>query len=197
MLHTALRVARTALRAVPDGSATTGTGKAESMDQYPGSPTRIAVIGIGNDHRRDDGVGWVVAAELAGRRLPHGVTVFRTDGEPTRLISAWEGAQRAIVVDAARSHPSRPGRIHRLRLPEELPSGPFHGTSSHGFALEHAVELAHVLGRLPGELVVYAVEAANTGPGTALSPAVAAAVHPLVARIERDLAARRGPDTGG
>ncbi|AJC52978.1 MULTISPECIES: hypothetical protein [Streptomyces] len=33
---------------------------------------------------------------------------------------------------------------------------------------------------------------ASTGPGTALSPAVAAAVAPLVARIEQDLAPRGG-----
>ncbi|MGW5118581.1 hydrogenase maturation protease [Streptomyces noursei] len=167
------------------------------MDPSPGSPTRTAVIGVGNDHRRDDGVGWAVVAELARRRLPPGVAVFRTDGEPTRLISAWEGAQRAILVDAARSGRCRPGHLHRLRLPGALPPGPFHGTSSHGLTLGHAVELARVLGRLPGELLLYAVEAADTGPGTALSPAVASAVRPLAARIEGDLAVLHGGTDAG
>ncbi|QHC23006.1 hydrogenase maturation protease [Streptomyces sp. GS7] len=157
------------------------------MDRSSGSPTRIAVIGIGNDHRRDDGVGWAVVAELARRRLPRGVALFRTDGEPARLISAWEGADRAIVVDAARSRPSRPGHVHRFRIHDALSRSPWSETSSHGFTLGDAVELARVLGRLPGELLVYAVEAADTGPGTTLSPSVAAAVPPLVARIEHDL----------
>ncbi|MER6046541.1 hydrogenase maturation protease [Streptomyces sp. NPDC001793] len=160
------------------------------------SRTRIAVIGIGNDHRRDDGVGWAVVAELARRRLARGVALFRTDGEPTRLIGAWEGARRAIVVDAARSRPSRPGHVHRFRIHDALSPSPHGETSSHGFALGDAVALARVLGRLPTELLVYAVEAADTGPGTALSPPVAAAVLPLVARIERDLAPR-GTDSGG
>jgi hydrogenase maturation protease len=43
------------------------------------------------------------------------------------------------------------------------------------------VELARELGRLPGELVVFAVEVADTDFGTGLSPAVSAAVD-LVAR---------------
>ncbi|MEU9123264.1 hydrogenase maturation protease [Streptomyces sp. NPDC048506] len=152
------------------------------------STARVTVIGIGNDHRRDDGVGWAVVTGLAQRRLPRGTGLVRTDGEPLRVIGAWEGARLAIVVDAARARPSRPGRVHRFRVhgaPSRRPCGE---TSSHGFALGDAVELARVLGRLPGELLVYAVEAADTGPGTGLSPSVAAAVGPLVARIERDLA---------
>ncbi|UJB46084.1 hydrogenase maturation protease [Streptomyces sp. A1-5] len=162
------------------------------MDGSSGSPARTAVIGIGNDHRRDDGVAWAVLAALARRPLPRGVVLFRSDGEPARLIGAWEGARRAIVVDAARSRPARPGRVHRFRVHGALSRSPCGETSSHGFALGDAVELARVLGRLPGELLVYAVEAADTGPGTALSPAVAAAVAPLVARIEQDLAPRGG-----
>ncbi|WP_438483809.1 hydrogenase maturation protease [Streptomyces sp. S186] len=153
-----------------------------------GSPARIAVIGVGNDHRRDDGVGWAVVSELARRRLPRGVALLRTDGEPARLIGAWEGVPRVIVVDAARCRPSRPGRVHRFRVHDALTRSPHDETTSHGFALGDAVELARVLGRLPGELLVYAVEAADTGPGTGLSPAVAASVPPLVARIERELA---------
>ncbi|MCK7622192.1 hydrogenase maturation protease [Streptomyces sp. RS10V-4] len=159
------------------------------MHPSSGPPARIAVIGIGNDHRRDDGVGWAVVAGLARRRLPRGIALFRSDGEPSRLLAAWDGARTAIVVDAARCRPSpRPGRVHRFGLHEACRRSSPAGTSSHGFALADAVELARVLGRLPGELLLYAVEAADTGPGRTLSPPVAAAVRPLVARIARDLA---------
>ncbi|MGI5255943.1 hydrogenase maturation protease [Streptomyces angustmyceticus] len=153
--------------------------------------TRIAVIGVGNDYRHDDGVGWAVVARLARRRecrpLPHGVTLLCTDGDPTRLIGAWQDVRLAVVVDAARARPARPGRVHRLRLDGGLPPSRWAETSSHGFALGDAVRLARTLGRLPGELVVYAVEAADTSLGTGLSPRVAAAVGPLVRRIEEDL----------
>ncbi|WP_328390239.1 hydrogenase maturation protease [Streptomyces sp. NBC_00400] len=152
---------------------------------------RIAVIGVGNDYRHDDGVGWAVVTSLAQRGkqrpLPRGVTLTCTDGDPTRLIGAWEGARLAVVVDAAHAHPARPGHVHRLQLDGDLPQTRPGGTSSHGFALGDAVQLARTLGRLPGELLVYAVEAADTSLGTGLSSQVAAAVGPLVQRIEEDL----------
>ncbi|MEV6164913.1 hydrogenase maturation protease [Streptomyces sp. NPDC052052] len=153
----------------------------------PGATARIAVIGIGNVHRRDDGVGWTVVAGLGLRRLPRETRLLSTDGDPARLIGAWEGASLALLVDAAHARPCRPGHVHRLRLHDVLSHGTYGATSSHGFAVRDAVQLAHVLGRLPGELLVYAVEAAETGHGTGLSPSVAAAVGPLIARIEQDL----------
>ncbi|MFE6690968.1 hydrogenase maturation protease [Streptomyces sp. NPDC057743] len=158
------------------------------MDAFSHSSARIVVIGIGNDHRRDDGVGWAVVAELERRPLPRGVALFRSDGEPARLITAWAGARLAIVVDAGVATPPQPGRIHRLRGHRARRQRPFGTTSSHGFALDGAVELAQALGRFPAELLVYAVEAADTGLGAGLSPSVAAAVLPLATRIERDLA---------
>ncbi|MFG2859216.1 hydrogenase maturation protease [Streptomyces sioyaensis] len=152
---------------------------------------RIAVIGVGNAYRHDDGVGWAVVACLAQRTkqrpLPHGIRFTCTDGDPTRLISAWEDARLAIVVDAARARPARPGRVQRLRLGGDMPQTPCGGTSSHGFALDDTVRLAHALGRLPGELLVYVVEAADLSLGTGLSPQVAASVGPLVQRIEEDI----------
>lgn len=84
-----------------------GPGGSALMDVSPATP-RIAVIGVGNDYRRDDGVGWAVVAGLAQRPLPHGTRLTITDGEPTRLINAWDGADLAILVDAARVPPARP-----------------------------------------------------------------------------------------
>lgn len=159
--------------------------------------TGAAVIGVGNDHRRDDGVGWAVVAGLAHRRRqwphPHRVRLTCSDGDPARLMCAWEDVRLAVVVDAAYAHPARPGRIHRLRLDDDLPWTPRGGAGSHDFPLGDTVRLARALDRLPGELLVYAVEAADTGFGTGLSPQVAAAVEPLVRRIEEDLA-RHAPD---
>ncbi|MGH3405779.1 MAG: hypothetical protein ACRDRJ_25285, partial [Streptosporangiaceae bacterium] len=41
--------------------------------------------------------------------VPPGVELVVTDGEPTRLIEAWTGAALAVVVDAVRVQPPRPG----------------------------------------------------------------------------------------
>lgn len=86
-----------------------------------------------------------------------------------------------------RAPAARPGRVHRLRLDDGLPHAPHGGTGTHGFALGDTVRLARTLGRLPGELLVYAVEAADTSLGTGLSPQVAAAVGPLIRHIEGDI----------
>ncbi len=166
----------------------------------PVAGPRIAVIGVGNDHRHDDGVGWAVVAALAqrGKRppLPHGVRLVCTDGDPARLISAWEDVHLAVVVDAAHARPARPGHVHRIPLGGGLPPSPFGSTSTHGFALADTIRLARTLDRLPGTLVVYAVEAADTTLGTGLSSQVAAAVGPLVQRIADDIA-RHVPTDGG
>ncbi|MFE1248482.1 hydrogenase maturation protease [Streptomyces sp. NPDC058735] len=159
-----------------------------------GSHTRIAVIGVGNEFRRDDGVGWAVAARLLeraeSRALPPGTVVATCDGDPGRLIGLWEGAGLAVVVDAAHAHPARPGTVHRIELDSERLARP-PATSSHGLGLGEAVELARVLGRLPGRLVVYGVEGADDSLGTGLSPEVQAVVEPLVASVEDEIVRHR------
>ncbi|MCX5336696.1 hydrogenase maturation protease [Streptomyces sp. NBC_00140] len=150
---------------------------------------RTAVIGVGNEFRRDDGVGWAVLSRLRERPLPPDTRLATCDGDPGRLIGLWEGARLAVVVDAAHAHPGTPGRVHRLELDAELLPQP-QTTSSHGLGLGEAVELARVLGRLPDHLVVYAVEGADSALGTGLSPAVADAVEPLVKAVEAEIARR-------
>ncbi|MDN3027840.1 hydrogenase maturation protease [Streptomyces sp. S.PB5] len=150
---------------------------------------RIAVIGVGNEFRRDDGVGWAVLDRLRERPLPPEAELATCDGDPGRLIGLWAGARLAVVVDAAHAHPGTPGRVHRLELDAGL-LGRSSATSSHGLGLGEAVELARVLDLLPDHLVVYAVEGADSALGTGLSPAVADAVAPLVAAVEAEIAGR-------
>jgi hydrogenase maturation protease len=137
------------------------------------------VIGVGNEFRRDDGVGPAVIAELERRSLPE-VLLTRSDGEPTALFDAWDGARLAVVVDAVRHEPSVPGQIHRCLLP-----GQFLGRapSTHGLGIPEAVRLAAALDRVPRQLVVYAVEAADYGFGLGLSEPVARAVPEVVAAV--------------
>ncbi|EME97091.1 hydrogenase maturation protease [Streptomyces mobaraensis NBRC 13819 = DSM 40847] len=152
---------------------------------------RVTVIGVGNEFRRDDGVGPAVVGRL-GRRAardgpPPGARLVCCDGEPGRLIGLWEGVELAVVVDAAHAHPGCPGRVHRLEL-DGCPAWRGESASSHGLGLGEAVELARALDRLPRRLVVYAVEGSDGSLGTGLSPAVAAAVGPLAERIGREIA---------
>ncbi|MFF3734546.1 hydrogenase maturation protease [Streptomyces sp. NPDC002476] len=114
------------------------------------------------------------------------------DGDPARLINLWEAADLAIVVDAAYAHPRHPGRFHRLNLDGGQLSQTGSATSSHGLGLGDAVELARELDRLPGQLVVYAIEGANSSLGVGLSAPVAAIVEPLTDRIAKEIAQHVG-----
>ena len=147
------------------------------------------VIGLGNEFRRDDGAGPAVVASLRGR-VPPGVELLLADGEPTRLIEAWTGAALAVVVDAVLANPPRPGRVHRFVLDRPL-AGTTRTASSHGFGLDDAVRLALALDRMPGRLVVHAIEADDLSQGQGLTPLVAAAVGDVARAVLSDM-----PDAG-
>jgi len=141
------------------------------------------VIGIGNDFRRDDGVGLTVARRIAERDLV-GVRVVSGISEPAGLLDAWTGAARAIVVDAAAGTNSAPGRIRRWAGPDlEITAV----VSSHALGLAQTCALGQVLDQMPDELMVFTVDIADTNHGVGLSPAVAAAVPDLVDLIVAEL----------
>ena len=117
---------------------------------------------------------------------PPGVRLVVTDGEPTRLIDAWTGADLAVVVDAVRAEPLDPGRVHRFVV-DRPRAGMGRGASSHGLGLDDAIALAVALDRMPARLVVHAIEAADLSQGPGLSPPVAAAVGTVARAVLDDL----------
>ena len=146
------------------------------------------VIGVGNEFRRDDGAGPAVIGQLRGL-VPSGVELVITDGEPTRLIEAWTGATLAVVVDAVRvsgPEPPHPGRIHRFEL-DQPGAGAARTASTHGFGLDDAIALALALDRMPGRLIVHAIEAADLTQGPGLTADVAAAAGVVAIAILDDL----------
>jgi len=156
-------------------------------------PARV-LIGIGNPYRRDDGVGPALIEALETAGLP-GVRLVTADGEPAALIDAWQDADLAVVVDAVLTDAPQPGRVHRTvwsagRPPADrvlAPAGPGRGAAStHGPGVPDAVRLAEVLGRCPGRLVVFAVEAADLGFGPGLSAAVAASLPQLTRAVRAE-----------
>jgi len=148
----------------------------------------VVVIGIGNEYRRDDGAGPAVIGQLRGL-VPAGIELVITDGEPVRLLEAWTGAVLAVVVDAVCAEPSHPGRIHRFVV--DRPVGVARPASSHGFGLDDAIGLALALDRMPGRLIVHAIEAADLTQGIGLTPPVAASVRAVATAILDDIGASR------
>ncbi|MGO9820825.1 MAG: hydrogenase maturation protease [Solirubrobacteraceae bacterium] len=149
-------------------------------DQLTGG---VAVIGVGNELRGDDGAGLVVARRVRQLTGQEGIEVRELGDEPAALLDAWLGRDAVIVTDTMRSG-SAPGTIVRLDAARELLPLPRSGRSStHAVGLQETVELARVLGRLPPRLVVYAVEGVRFNPGAGLSAKVRAAIPELVGMV--------------
>jgi len=142
---------------------------------------RTVVIGIGNLDRGDDAFGRIVAARLRGR-IPEHVSLFEEDGEATALLDRLGDADAAILIDAAISG-GEPGQIRRFDAACEPLSAAKFGMSTHGFGLAEAIELARILGKLPGRCIVYAVEARSFELGAPLSPELARAVDEVLAWV--------------
>jgi len=150
----------------------------------------VLVIGIGNEYRRDDAVGLIVARRLAERRDPT-FTVLEHDGDGAALMEAWQGAETVIVVDAVLSG-AEPGTTHRLDVSLKsltaltaltaLTVEAFRG-STHAFSLVQAVELSRTLHQLPPHFIIYGIEGCNFEAGTGLSSEVEQAVPKVADRI--------------
>ena len=104
------------------------------------------------------------------------------EGDCASLLDTWAGATHVVIVDAAVSG-ATPGTVRRFDArAEPLPARALR-SSTHGFGVPEAIELARSLGRLPDRLEVYAVEAGDLGAGPGLSPAVEAAVAALAREL--------------
>jgi hydrogenase maturation protease len=143
------------------------------------------VIGVGNEFRRDDGVGPIVAERLGAMSL-EGVRVCLQSGEGASLMESWSGVDAVVIIDAARSS-SKPGTIHRFEAGDtQIPSEFFH-YSTHAFSVAEAVELARALGRLPKRLILYGIEGGDFSTGRGLSDEVERASTQVVELIREDL----------
>lgn len=162
------------------------------------------VIGLGNAFRRDDGVGLVVARRIeagllaeevgpaaaagraAGAAAGAAARVLRLSGDAAGLLDAWDGADRAILIDAL-SAGEAPGAVLRLDVTDGPMPAVLSACSSHALGVAQAIELGRALGQLPPRLVVYAVAGADFGLGEGLSPAVNEVVAEVAARVLREV----------
>jgi hydrogenase maturation protease len=139
-----------------------------------------AVICVGNRTRSDDAVGPAIGDQLAACGLD--IPVHITGGEPAELLDLWSGLDRVVVVDAVLTGRSAPGTVHVLSAADravEMASP----ASTHGLGLAESIELARSLNRLPADVRVVGVEAANLAPGSRLTPAVEASIPEAVATV--------------
>lgn len=146
----------------------------------------VAVIGIGNEFRSDDGLGLYAARELKRRGTP-GVTVAEQAGEGTALLETWQGQDVVILIDAITSG-GTPGEVHRIDcIATEVPHSLFR-SSSHTFGVAEAIALGRSLGALPRMMVLYGIEGYRFDQGRGLSDEVLRSMPQLLAGVEDEIA---------
>lgn len=152
---------------------------------------KIAVIGVGNPFRGDDGAGRAVA-RLVAERAPEAVEVVESAGGAADLIECWEGFDAAIVVDTLASS-LKPGHLLRLDASREPLPARLAGSSTHDLGVAEAIELGRVLGRLPRTLIVLAVEGREFGRGAMMSEPVREALEGVAEAVLAEVRRLREP----
>ncbi len=143
-------------------------------------PPGVVVIGMGNQLRGDDAAGLEAVRRLRERQLPASITLATHEGEAIELHELWDGADAVVLVDTVASG-AAPGTVHRIDASDVALPAALRRSSSHAIGAAEAIELARVLGTLPGRVIVYGVEGARFEVGAALSEGVASALDELIA----------------
>jgi hydrogenase maturation protease len=157
------------------------------------------VLAVGNRFRRDDGVAPAVLDELrrrddlAGGGSDTSVELVELDGEPARLVDAWEGRRCVVLLDAIHDPDRAPGEVVVIDDTDDLGRWDC-GWSSHSGGVSEALRLGEVLARLPDRVVVVGVVVGDVGDGPGLSGPVRAAVASAADAAGAALAAVRRTD---
>ena len=145
------------------------------------------VLGVGNELYRDDGVGVVVARELAATELPQGVTVVEGRVGGLDLLFDMEGASRVIIVDAVDM--SQPPGTVLVFQPNEVNTINLETVASvHQIGLGHVLELGQLLG-LTEHIHIVGIQPEEVAAGFALTQTVAGAVPEALQAVRRLLCA--------
>ena len=152
----------------------------------PQSIASTLVLGFGNPHRGDDGIGVRVAEALAANPLPEDVEVVDGGTQGLGVVPLLEGRKRLIVVDAAKlGH--EPGAYRRFALSEARFLGTDNHIAIHEAGLREALLLAEVLGYLPQDTVFYGIQPASLKWEENLSVPVSKALEQVTKMIRAEL----------
>jgi hydrogenase maturation protease len=163
---------------------------------------RTLVVGVGSEWRGDDGVGPAVARrafEICSD--PRRCEWLAPLDSPLELFGRWDGADLAVVVDATSSG-AKAGSFRVIDLWQVLERDRAARTpakSTHGMDVFEVLRLSDAIGRGPARAVLVGIEGEDFGHGTALTPAVRAAVEPAAATVVDivETAARRSGEGEG
>ncbi|MDX1386425.1 MAG: hydrogenase maturation protease [bacterium] len=143
------------------------------------------VIGLGNEYRRDDAIGLLIARDLRKKDLPE-VEIVESSGEITELMDCWGNADYVFAVDALDAG-GAPGTLHCFNAQQgPLPTESF-SCSTHAISLPEAIELARALDQLPPHLQVYGIQGKDFSAGDELSVELQSQRKTLTEKIIKEI----------
>jgi hydrogenase maturation protease len=147
----------------------------------------IVVLGVGNTIHSDDGLGVHAMRKLeSDRRLPKGITVIDGGTQGLELLSFLHDCSRLLLLDAVDTG-AEPGTM--VRLAEAELRGLRTGSSVHQLGVADLLNTLPLVSEIDREIVILGVQPGSTDWGTELSPAVEAAIGPLVEKAIEELLA--------
>ena len=163
------------------------------------TPNLPVVLGVGNPLVGDDGIGPVVVSRLRNEPLPVGVELIDAGTSAFTVFDEVTGGRDVILIDAVQIAGGTPGTVVELDL---TPTAAMrHGAprfSLHEVDLEGVFALAAALSRPVAAVHVIGFNViARPQADCRLSPAAAAAVDEIVARVCRRLVRLSGGGDAG
>ena len=153
------------------------------------NPAKIAILGVGNELLKDEGIGVHIARALEGTPSPSNVDLEVIDGGtlPDAPL-AFEGVDRLIVVDAVKTG-GEPGAIYRFR-PEDVETEGKVLTSLHQISLLENLWLMERFSQRPKDVVIIGIEPEDMNWGLELSAKLQERIPQIIKTVLKEV----GPD---
>src|ERR1035437_2176755 len=157
------------------------------MSLSPTSTATLLLLGLGNDILTDDAVGLHVVHELQRELAGHpAIDCRQTTEMGLALLDFITGYRAVAIVDSIQTGKAPPGFLHEL---DATALNQLTGRTPHFVGVSETLALGKQLGLpMPEQVRVFAIEVEDPFPlGTALTPALQAALPGIIARIRTAL----------
>lgn len=140
----------------------------------------IAIVGIGNPERGDDGVGWAVIDLLENKS---DIPLYKVRDDFFELVELFAEHKTVFCIDGCLM---KEGYKRIDARKEKIPSD-ISNTSTHGLNLSQAIAMAESLDQLPSTLIVYAIGIEQYEVGTKISSKVLHQAETIVPILLEDI----------
>ena len=148
---------------------------------------KLLLLGLGNDILTDDAVGLHVVHELQRELAGHpSLDIRETTEMGLALLDFLTGYRAVVIVDSIQTGQAAPGFLHEL---DAVALNQLTGRTPHFVGVSETLALGRKLELvMPEQVRIFAIEVEDPFTlGTALTPALQAALPGIVARIRTAL----------